>query len=51
MDKLDQPGHYTLFAPTNAAFDRLGPGHLERLMGDKDVIAGIRVTSPFWVGR
>nr|XP_057942862.1 periostin-like isoform X2 [Doryrhamphus excisus] len=41
MDKLDQPGHYTLFAPTNAAFDRLGPGHLERLMGDKAVIAAL----------
>uniref|UniRef100_A0A3Q3DD19 Periostin n=1 Tax=Hippocampus comes TaxID=109280 RepID=A0A3Q3DD19_HIPCM len=41
MDKLDQPGHYTLFAPTNAAFDRLGSGHLERLMGDKDVIAAL----------
>ncbi|XP_061659165.1 periostin-like isoform X2 [Syngnathoides biaculeatus] len=41
MDKLDRPGHYTLFAPTNAAFDRLGPGHLERLMGDKDVIAAL----------
>ncbi|XP_077361850.1 periostin-like isoform X2 [Festucalex cinctus] len=41
MDKLDQPGHYTLFAPTNAAFDRLGPGYLERLMGDQDVIAAL----------
>ncbi|XP_061607560.1 periostin-like isoform X2 [Phyllopteryx taeniolatus] len=41
MDKLDGPGRYTLFAPTNAAFDRLGPGHLERLMGDKDVIAAL----------
>uniref|UniRef100_UPI0037E72799 periostin-like isoform X1 n=1 Tax=Semicossyphus pulcher TaxID=241346 RepID=UPI0037E72799 len=41
MDKLDQPGHYTLFAPTNEAFDRLAPGHLERIMGDKDVIAAL----------
>ncbi|XP_037125727.1 periostin-like isoform X1 [Syngnathus acus] len=41
MDKLDQPGHYTLFAPTNAAFNRLGPGHLERFMSDKDVIAAL----------
>lgn len=40
MEKLDQPGHYTLFAPTNAAFDKLAPGHLERIMGDKAVIAG-----------
>ncbi|XP_061902695.1 periostin-like isoform X2 [Entelurus aequoreus] len=41
MDKLDRPGHYTLFAPTNAAFDKMGPGHLERLMGDKAVIAAL----------
>lgn len=41
MDKLDQPGHYTLFAPTNAAFDKLAPGHLERIMRDKDVIAAL----------
>lgn len=40
MDKLDQPGHYTLFAPTNEAFDKLSPGYLERIMGDKAVIAG-----------
>ncbi|XP_070773156.1 periostin-like isoform X3 [Enoplosus armatus] len=41
MDKLDQPGHYTLFAPTNEAFDRLSPGYLERVMGDKAVIAAL----------
>ncbi|XP_044079048.1 periostin-like isoform X1 [Siniperca chuatsi] len=41
MDKLDQPGHYTLFAPTNEAFDRLSPGYLERIMGDKAVIAAL----------
>uniref|UniRef100_A0A8C4DVK8 Periostin, osteoblast specific factor a n=1 Tax=Dicentrarchus labrax TaxID=13489 RepID=A0A8C4DVK8_DICLA len=41
MDKLDQPGHYTLFAPTNKAFDRLGPGYLERIMGDKAVITAL----------
>ncbi|KAM6983988.1 periostin-like isoform 2-T2 [Tautogolabrus adspersus] len=41
MDKLDQPGHYTLFAPTNEAFDKLAPGHLERIMGDKAVIAAL----------
>ncbi|XP_057676596.1 periostin-like isoform X2 [Corythoichthys intestinalis] len=41
MDKLDRPGHYTLFAPTNAAFERLGPGYLERLMGDKDISAAL----------
>lgn len=41
MDKLDQPGHYTLFAPTNEAFDKLNAGYLERIMGNKAVIAGI----------
>nr|XP_046267131.1 periostin-like isoform X2 [Scatophagus argus] len=41
MDKLDQPGHYTLFAPTNEAFDRLSPGYLERIMADKTVIAAL----------
>ncbi|XP_076026724.1 periostin-like isoform X2 [Genypterus blacodes] len=41
MDKLDQPGHFTLFAPTNDAFAKLGPGYLERLMGDKAVIAAL----------
>lgn len=41
MDKLGRPGHYTLFAPTNDAFKNLTPGHLERMMGDKDVIAGM----------
>ena len=40
MDKLGEPGHYTLFAPTDEAFDKLSPGHFERLMDDKDVIAG-----------
>ncbi|XP_056262797.1 periostin-like isoform X2 [Pseudoliparis swirei] len=41
MDKLDQPGHYTLFAPTDEAFDKLSPGYLERIMGDKTVIAAL----------
>ncbi|XP_042354583.1 periostin-like isoform X3 [Plectropomus leopardus] len=41
MDMLDQPGHYTLFAPTDEAFDKLSPGYLERVMGDKDVIKAL----------
>lgn len=41
MDQLDQPGHYTLFAPTNNAFDKLSPDYVERIMGDKDVISGM----------
>ncbi|NXQ63266.1 POSTN protein, partial [Anthoscopus minutus] len=35
MDILGRPGHYTLFAPTNEAFERLPRGVLERIMGDK----------------
>uniref|UniRef100_A0A665VL83 Periostin, osteoblast specific factor a n=1 Tax=Echeneis naucrates TaxID=173247 RepID=A0A665VL83_ECHNA len=41
MDKLDRPGHFTLFAPTNEAFDKLSPGYLERIMGNKAVIAAL----------
>ncbi|XP_075887799.1 periostin isoform X2 [Nelusetta ayraudi] len=40
-DKLQQPGHFTLFAPTNAAFSKLSPGYLERIMADKDVLAAL----------
>lgn len=40
MDKLEQPGHFTLFAPTNEAFGKLSPGPLKRLMGDKTIIKG-----------
>ncbi|NXK24100.1 POSTN protein, partial [Arenaria interpres] len=35
LDILGKPGHYTLFAPTNEAFERLPRGVLERIMGDK----------------
>ncbi|XP_015270287.1 PREDICTED: periostin isoform X1 [Gekko japonicus] len=35
MDTLGQPGHYTLFAPTNEAFAKLPRGVLERIMSDK----------------
>ncbi|XP_026228407.1 periostin isoform X3 [Anabas testudineus] len=41
MDKLDRPGHFTLFAPTNEAFENLNPGYLERIMKDKTVIAAL----------
>lgn len=40
LDKLGQPGHYTLFAPTNDAFEKLGSDVLERLQGDKEVLKG-----------
>ncbi|XP_010130230.1 PREDICTED: periostin isoform X2 [Buceros rhinoceros silvestris] len=35
LDILGRPGHYTLFAPTNEAFEKLPRGLLERIMGDK----------------
>ncbi|XP_010727261.1 periostin [Meleagris gallopavo] len=35
LDTLGRPGYYTLFAPTNEAFERLPRGVLERIMGDK----------------
>ncbi|XP_041725169.2 periostin isoform X1 [Coregonus clupeaformis] len=41
MDKLGQPGHFTLFAPTNEAFQNLDAGFVERVMGDKAVIAAL----------
>ncbi|KAG7269982.1 hypothetical protein CRUP_021837 [Coryphaenoides rupestris] len=41
MEKLGQPGHYTLFAPTNQAFEKLGAGYLERIMGDKKIISAL----------
>ena len=40
MEKLGQPGHYTLFAPTNEAFEKLEAGYLERVMGDRAVMEG-----------
>lgn len=40
LEKLGQPGHYTLFAPTNKAFQGLGREVLERLRGDKGVLKG-----------
>ncbi|KAK9521133.1 hypothetical protein VZT92_020964 [Zoarces viviparus] len=41
LEKLGQPGHYTLFAPTNEAFESLGSGVLERLQGDKAVLTAL----------
>ncbi|XP_075055118.1 periostin isoform X3 [Mixophyes fleayi] len=35
LEKLEKPGHYTLFAPTDEAFEKLPPGVLERIMSDK----------------
>ena len=40
MEKLGEPGHYTLFAPTNQALEKLGSGYLERIMGDQKIMSG-----------
>lgn len=40
LDKLGEPGHFTLFAPTNEAFEKLDKDVLERLMSDKGVLQG-----------
>ncbi|XP_024133642.1 periostin, osteoblast specific factor b isoform X1 [Oryzias melastigma] len=41
LEKLGEPGHYTLFAPTNDAFEKLGRGVLERLQSDKEVLKAL----------
>ncbi|XP_071780851.1 periostin, osteoblast specific factor b isoform X3 [Centroberyx gerrardi] len=41
LDKLGQPGQYTLFAPTNEAFERMGSDVLERLKSNKDVLQAL----------
>ncbi|KAK2846735.1 hypothetical protein Q5P01_009734 [Channa striata] len=38
LEKLGKEGHYTLFAPTNDAFDSLGGDALERFQSDKEVL-------------
>ncbi|XP_014879640.1 periostin, osteoblast specific factor b isoform X3 [Poecilia latipinna] len=41
LEKLGQPGFYTLFAPTNDAFDKIGGDTMERLLSDKDVLRAL----------
>ncbi|KAJ8368557.1 hypothetical protein SKAU_G00085850 [Synaphobranchus kaupii] len=41
IDKLGEPGQYTLFAPTNDAFDKMDSDVLERLMSDKEVLKAL----------
>ncbi|KAG7262862.1 hypothetical protein CRUP_034206 [Coryphaenoides rupestris] len=41
LEKLGEPGQFTLFAPTDDAFDRLGSDVLERIMADKDVLRAL----------
>ncbi|XP_006796647.1 periostin, osteoblast specific factor b isoform X2 [Neolamprologus brichardi] len=41
LEKLGQPGHYTLFAPTNEAFEQLGIDVLERIQSDKKALKAL----------
>ncbi|XP_017273692.1 periostin [Kryptolebias marmoratus] len=41
MDKLGEPGHYTLFVPTNDAFDKLSPGYMESITENQAVIKAL----------
>ncbi|XP_036381281.1 periostin-like [Megalops cyprinoides] len=41
LEKLGQPGHFTLFAPTNEAFEKVDREVLERLMNDKGVLQAL----------
>ncbi|XP_031428434.1 periostin [Clupea harengus] len=41
MDTLKGPGQFTLFAPTNAAFDKIEGDVMERLMSDKTILQAL----------
>lgn len=45
LEALGRDGHFTLFAPTNEAFEKLPRGVLERIMGDKVASEGIKTSS------
>lgn len=40
-ETLGQPGPYTVFAPTDAAFDQLPPGALDRLLENPDQLRNV----------
>nr|XP_023690393.1 periostin-like [Paramormyrops kingsleyae] len=40
LDKLGEPGHFTLFAPTDEAFSKLDREVLERIMGNRGALQG-----------
>ena len=41
VDTLKQPGPYTVFAPTDAAFAKLPPGALDALLKDKKKLTAV----------
>lgn len=40
LERLSKPGHYTLFAPTNKAFEQMENGVLQRILSDNTVLQG-----------
>lgn len=47
LEKLGKAGHFTLFAPTNDAFSKLGEEVMDRLMGNKGALQG-KLIIQFW---
>ncbi|XP_041652583.1 periostin, osteoblast specific factor b isoform X3 [Cheilinus undulatus] len=41
LEKLGEAGQYTLFAPTNEAFDSLGPDVLERIQSNSEALKAL----------
>lgn len=48
LETLGRDGHFTLFAPTNEAFEKLPRGVLQRIMGDKVASEGTKMSSLVW---
>lgn len=40
LEKLGKPGHYTIFAPTNKAFEKVDNVVLDQILNDKTVLQG-----------
>ncbi|MEJ6392852.1 fasciclin domain-containing protein [Gymnodinialimonas sp. 2305UL16-5] len=41
VDTLSSPGNFTVFAPTNRAFEHLPPGVLDGLLADTDALTNV----------
>ncbi|KAL6473164.1 hypothetical protein MHYP_G00193520 [Metynnis hypsauchen] len=41
LEQLGEPGHYTVFAPTDEAFDKVDREVIERVLGDKNVVQAL----------
>lgn len=49
MDRLGEPGHYTLFVPTNKAFEKLSPGYMESITENQAVVTGIKKITAYYL--